>query len=131
MRIFRQIEVARHNEIGKRGEDLAGAFLQRAGYELLARNWRYRRAELDLVVRKDDILIFVEVKTRNSDLYGSPEIFVTSRKEDLMLAAAKAYMEEVGHEWEIRFDIITVILRSERDYEIRHFKDAFFPGLEG
>ena len=117
-------------KLGEQGEALAQAYLLKKNYEILETNWRYSRAEIDLIVRKDNILIFVEVKTRTDDYWGEPASFVNWKKEDLMITAASAYMEQINHEWEIRFDIVGILWRSDKDYEIKHYEDAFFPGLE-
>lgn len=123
--------MARHNEVGKSGEALARQHLEEQGYRILEANWRYRRAEVDLIAMDGKALVFVEVKTRSSDAFGKPEEFVTSYKEKLIVEAAIAYMEAIGHDWELRFDIISILFRSESDYQLKHIPDAFFPGLEG
>ena len=122
--------MALHNAIGKKGEELAQQFLEGKGYSILENNWRYRKAEVDLIVMDGEVMVFVEVKTRSSDRFGRPEEFITAKKEVFMAAAASAYMEKSGHEWEIRFDFISIILMGEHHHEIEHFEDAFFPGLE-
>ncbi len=122
--------MARHNEVGKTGEALARRYLEEKGYRILEANWRYRRAEVDLIAMDGPVLVFVEVKTRGSDAFGKPEEFVTSQKEQLITDAAMEYMEAIGHDWELRFDIISILFRNEKDYRLEHFRDAFFPGLE-
>lgn len=122
--------MSNHLELGKKGEEIATNFLLKKGFEILEANWRYRRSEIDLIAKKDEVLIFVEVKTRSDDYFGRPESFVTDRKRALMIDAANAYMEEIGHEWEIRFDVIAIIYHNPVHQTIDHFKDAFFPGLE-
>jgi putative endonuclease len=121
--------MASHNELGKLGETLAANFLQANGYTILARNWRVNRIEIDLIARLDDTLVFVEVKTRSSDYFGAPEAFVTKRKKRLMASAATAYMQETGHEWALRFDVISILMGKGQAPELEHFEDAFFPGL--
>lgn len=116
-------------ELGEQGEMLAKVYLLNRNYEILETNWRYSRAEIDLIVKKNGVLIFVEVKTRTNDYWGEPASFVNQKKEDLMITAASVYMEKINHEWEIRFDIIGILWLSEKDYEIKHYEDAFFPGL--
>ena len=119
--------MARHNEIGKKGEAIAKAFLLNKGYQFLDANWRFKRAEIDLIFKDDEILVFIEVKTRSTDHFGQPEEFLSKKQERLITAAASAYMD---HDWEIRFDIISIIFKSEQSYSIKHMEDAFFPGLE-
>ncbi len=118
--------MALHNEIGKRGEQLALNFLRNQGYQILETNWRYSRAEIDIIARKEGILVFVEVKTRTAAAFGPPEAFVSAKQERLIANAAAVYMEQIGHDWEIRFDIIGVLL-SQSETSIKHFEDAFFP----
>jgi putative endonuclease len=117
-----------HNELGSRGESLAVKFLEEKGLRILETNWRYQRAEVDIIAMTGEILVFVEVKTRTSDYFGPPETFVTPQKEKLLVRAAHAYMEKIDHQWEIRFDVVSILHRSRQDYEIRHLPDAFWPG---
>ncbi|MCB0572129.1 MAG: YraN family protein [Phaeodactylibacter sp.] len=121
--------MAQQHEIGKTGEELARRFLEGEGYRILETNWRYSRAEVDLIAMDGQALVFVEVKTRSTDAFGRPEEFVSLKKQRLMAMAAGAYMEAIGHYWEVRFDVVSILYRSEADYELRHLKDAFFPGL--
>ena len=121
--------MASHNELGKIGELIACEKLQQLGYRILEQNWRYRKAEVDIIAMEGDTLVFVEVKTRTSSAFGEPEEFVTAQKEALITAAAHAYIDEIDHNWEVRFDIVAIVYRSASDYELRHYKDAFFPGL--
>ena len=121
--------MARHIKTGKQGEALALRYIKDKGYEVLATNWRYRRSEVDIIAMDQKILVFIEVKTRGSDYFGKPELAVTKHKKKLLIDAGTAYMQEVEHTWEIRFDIIAIVLRSENDIEIQHYIDAFFPGL--
>lgn len=121
--------MAQHNELGELGEKLAANFLQANGYTILAQNWRANRAEIDIIAQMDETLIFVEVKTRSTAFFGAPEAFVTKRKKRLLAAAASAYMEESGHDWAIRFDIISIVMQLGEAPKLEHFEDAFFPGL--
>jgi len=117
--------MAAHNELGKRGELIARTFLQKKGYKLLETNWTIGKAEVDIIVQKRGVIIFVEVKTRQNQVFGYPEDSVTQKKQDLMMEAAVFYTRDIEHEGEIRFDIIAITI--EPDMEIRHFRDAFFP----
>lgn len=114
-------------EIGARGEAIAYDYLIKQGYTVVARNWRYSRAEIDLIAKDGAVLVFVEVKTRSYTYYGEPSDSVTEHKEAMVMDAAQRYMESIDYDWEIRFDIISIILRKSGDCEkIEHFKDAFF-----
>lgn len=115
---------------GQRGEAIAQNYLEEQGLVIAERNWRWKRAEIDVIAWDGEALVFVEVKTRTSDQFGRPETFVDRKKEDLLAAAAAAYMASVGHEWEIRFDVIAILLDPFSEaFQLEHFRDAFFPGL--
>ncbi len=119
--------MAQHNDFGKHGEVLAAVYLEQNGYHILEKNWRYGRAEIDLIAYIDAQLIFVEVKTRSSNSFGYPEDFVTDAKQTLMEFAATAYIEMMNHQHEIRFDIISILFNKEKNFTINHIKDAFWP----
>ena len=114
--------------IGNKGEDIATNYLIENGYVIKDRNWRFSRAEVDIIAEKSDVLVFVEVKTKTYDYYGRPEESIDSHKERMLYDAAAAYMVKKEYEWEFRFDIISVILRGN-DFDLEHFEDAFFPGV--
>ena len=124
---FNLLVLAQHNDLGKDGERLARQLLESKGYQILEENWRESRAEVDLVAMDGEILVFVEVKSRSNLSFGPPEAFVTARKKKMLAHAASAYMEKIGHEWEIRFDIVAVAFAGGSP-AIEHFEDAFFPG---
>jgi len=122
--------MADHNEIGIKGENIAKDFLIKKGYEILETNWRSGKAEIDLIARKEEVLIFIEVKTRTNTSFGQPEDFVDSKKVKFLTSAAGDYMRKIKHEWEVRFDIISVIIEDKNEPFIKHLEDAFFIGLE-
>ncbi len=117
------------HEIGKKGEDLAREFLEGLGYEIVATNWRFGKGEIDIIAYDDAILVFVEVKSRSSISYGRPETFINEKKIAKIAGAASAFMNAHNHEWEFRFDVISIIFTNGKQYELKHFLDAFFPGL--
>ncbi len=114
-------------KIGRIGEDIAERFLRDSGYEILERNWRFKRAEIDIIAKDTDgILVFVEVKTRSYDYFGEPASFVDEKKQKIMADAASQYMKFIGYEWAMRFDILGILLDDEKKPKISHYKDAFF-----
>lgn len=121
--------MAKHNELGKRGEEMALTYLLDKGWQIVATNWRYSRAEIDLIGKIQNRLVFVEVKTRSGATYGPPEVFVNGKKEKFIFEAANAFMENKGYEGEVRFDIISVFQQSKNYWKITHWEDAFFAGL--
>lgn len=122
--------MAKHLDTGKLGEDAAKRFLEQKGFRILETNWRYKRLEVDIIAYDGAELVFVEVKTRSSKYFGTPEVFVDKRKEKLLAQAAAAYMEVIGHEWTIRFDVVSVLVGRNGRLYVRHLRDAFFPGLD-
>ena len=112
--------------LGQSGEDAALAYLLQQGYELVHRNYRHGRAEVDLVVRLGQhLLVFVEVKTRTSSRYGYPEEFVTARKQELFRRAAEQLQEELNWTGDIRFDILA-LTSAASGLHVEHFEDAFY-----
>ena len=121
--------MARHNDIGVQGENKANDYLLEKGYKILERNWRSGKAEIDIIAKEKDILIFIEVKTRTNTIFGEPEDFVDSKKIKFLTSAAGDYMREINYEWEVRFDIISIIIKSSKTTRIKHIEDAFFIGF--
>jgi len=127
--IKRRFYTMKTTEIGQIGENIAAEYLAAKGYRIVERNYRLGRGEIDIIAwLGEDVLVFVEVKTRASDGYGGPEDAVTAKKQDLLARTAGCYMESIDYEWAIRFDIVSVIWRNGQLFEIRHVEDAFFPG---
>ena len=117
--------MAKHVDLGKQGEALAARYLEQQGYQILARNYRYRRAEIDLIAQREGCLVFVEVKARSSVAYGFPEEAVDETKTELILSAADYFVEEQTWEGDVRFDIIAVVFGQGRP-RLQHFEDAFY-----
>ncbi|MFC7774745.1 YraN family protein [Flavobacterium sp. GCM10027622] len=117
--------MADHNDLGKQGEVAAVAYLRENGYEILEQNFVFQKAEIDIIARKRDWLIVVEVKTRSTVEFGSPEDFVNKKKIKLLVKAIDAYVEQTGLDLEIRFDIIAVTKENEK-FNIDHLEDAFY-----
>ena len=111
---------------GKRGEDLAHRYLQARGHIVIARNYRTRggTAEVDLIARDGETLVFIEVKTRGTDRFGAPEKAVDTEKRRRILRGADHYLVHTGAEdRRIRFDIVTVLFGAHE--RIQHIRDAF------
>lgn len=114
-----------HNELGKWGEQFAAEYLEENNYEIIERNWFFAKAEIDIIARKDNELIIVEVKTRNSDFFGDPQDFVTPSKIKLLVKAANEFIISNDLELEVRFDIIA-ILKNKTQEQLEHFENAFY-----
>jgi len=116
--------MAEHNETGTLGELIAQEFLVKKGYKIIAKNWRFGKAEIDIVAKENDVIVFVEVKTRHSDYLIEPECAVTLKKQKLIVSAAEKFLTIRNIENWRRFDIISVVLHPE-GREIRHLEEAF------
>lgn len=116
-----------HHHLGNRGESIACTHLLRNGYRILEQNWRYDRAEVDIIAEVADLIVFVEVKARSTDFFGSPSSFVTDRKQELLMKAAEAYLDQSDIDKEVRFDIIGIVLDPNLPGQTRveHITDAF------
>lgn len=113
-----------NQERGDFGERLAATYLEQKGYAIVERNYRYRRAEIDIIAQKENLLLFVEVKARTNKHYGYPEEAVDNKKAAMIVMAADQYIYEKQWEFDIRFDIVSIDLRGKTS--ISHFEDAFF-----
>ncbi len=117
-----------NSDIGKKGEDLATEYLLSLGYEIKERNWRYKKAEIDIIAMDGKTLVFFEVKTRTNLSFGQPEEFISEHQQSLIFAASQSYMEQTDHDWEIRFDCISIFVKEKnewKDYELKHLLDIY------
>ena len=109
---------------GKVGEKMAADYLQQQGFVVVERNFRHRRGEIDLIAKKGQLLLFVEVKTRSGNAdWGYPEEAVNTKKARQVVNCANAYIFKINWQADIRFDIIAIELDQENP--ISWFKDAF------
>jgi len=116
--------MASHNDLGKEGEYIAQQFLQKKGFKILDCNWRHLRYEVDIIALDNNFLVFVEVKTRSSFKYGFPDEAVSWKKEAMMIDSAEIYLEKKDLDYEVRFDIVSVI-KNETEQRVYHIVDAF------
>lgn len=117
--------MAIHTDLGRLGESLAVNYLLKNHYIILERNWRFQRAEIDIIAKKEDQIIIIEVKTRTSNYFGDPQSFVSEEKIKLLLYAANQYLVSNNITLEARFDILAII-KNKSTQEISHFKEAFY-----
>lgn len=119
--------MAEHNNLGRKGEELAKQYLENAGYEILDENWRFGKAEVDLIAYHHKTIIFAEVKTRTGNAFGEPEDFVDAAKQKLLASAADEFIELMDFNGEARFDIIAILFDKQGNYRLNHIQDAFWP----
>ncbi|MBD0779538.1 YraN family protein [Maribacter sp. ANRC-HE7] len=117
--------MGKHNEFGKEGERIAVDFLMQKGYVIKHRNYRYLKAEIDIIAQKGSILAIVEVRSRSTDFVENIAETITKRKIDLLVMGADHYVTEQDLDVEVRFDVIT-ILKNNKVFEIDHMESAFY-----
>lgn len=122
--------MATHNDFGKEGEAAALAYLLQQGHVLITQNYRFNKAEVDLITKDGNILVFTEVKARANNDFGYPEEFVGKKKMKLLGEAADEYIYQNKYDGDMRFDIIS-ITKNKTGLDIHHIKDVYFPGEEG
>lgn len=117
--------MADHNDFGKIAEDLAVDFLVKNQYKILVRNFRYLKAEVDIIAEFENQIVIVEVKARNTDAFLEPQEAVNKKKIKLLISASNYFIEENNIDKEVRFDIISVLPNKQKTLEIHHIIDAF------
>jgi putative endonuclease len=118
--------MAEHNDLGKKGEDIAAEYLLKAGYTILHRNWAFLRAELDIVALHNNLLVIVEVKTRSVHYHAETDDLISKKKLRQIYEATDRYMELHNITQEVRYDLIVVVFHGDT-WTIEHIDDAFYP----
>lgn len=116
--------MAKHLETGKQGEDMAVVWLTEQGFDLLYRNWKHSYYELDVVVSKDGVLHFIEVKTRTSDTYGHPEEGVTPKKLERLMKAGEEFLHQHPQWKRIQYNILSIRLHKYKAPEYFFIEDV-------
>lgn len=116
--------MAEHNELGKKGEELAVEYLRLKEYEILEFNYRHQKAEIDIIAQRGNTLIAAEVKTRSTPEFGNPQDFVKPKQIQQLVKAMNFYVEDQNLDVEVRFDIIAII-KNKTGTRIEHIQDAF------
>jgi len=113
--------------IGDSGEDLAAIYLQNIGYKIIAKKFRTRRGEIDIVAVDGDTLVFVEVKTRNNEKFGNPIAQITQKKANRIYQTAEEYIVKQNcRDMDCRIDAICVNMDGEaHDYHVEHFINSY------
>ena len=112
-------------DLGKAGEKAAAHLLQKLGYEVVGAGFLARRGELDLVCRRGNELLVVEVKTRTSDAFGTPVEAVGSRKRRALMSAAAEYRALAGWRGAIRYAVVGLILQPDGSFSVELIEDPF------
>ena len=123
--------MAESYELGKQGEDIAVKYLKKIGYEILEQRWKDHQLEIDVIAFDPESkeLVSIEVKTRSTNVWGSPENAVDTKKIRRTVYATDFYMKLHHIAYPVRFDIIAIVLPKEGKMNFNHIKDAFYPPL--
>lgn len=117
--------MADKQEIGRLGEEEAARLLKKHGYRVVEKNYRCRYGEIDIIAKDGETLAFVEVKTRGSDLFGTPKCGVDAKKQRHMISASSVYLNEKGlDDADVRFDVVSIMIKDGK-YITELIKDAF------
>jgi putative endonuclease len=114
-----------HNELGREGEEWAANYLEDRGYHIRCRNYRYLKAEIDIIAQKGTVIAIVEVKSRSSEYFKNIAETVSRKKINLLVTASDNYIKAHNLDAEVRFDIITV-LKTNNKFHIEHMENAFY-----
>jgi putative endonuclease len=117
--------MAQHNQLGKKGEQLAVDFLLKNSYGIVERNYRFDKAEVDIIARKNEVLAIVEVKTRSTTDFGNPQDFVKPKQIQRLVKAVDEYVTVNNLDVEVRFDIIAIVKKG-KGFIIEHLENAFY-----
>ena len=117
--------MAQHNQLGKKGEQMAVDFLTKRGYDIVERNYRFDKAEVDIIAKKENILAIIEVKTRSTSDFGDPQDFVKPKQIQRLVKAVDEYVNENQLDVEVRFDIIAIV-KENKGFMIEHLENAFY-----
>ena len=117
--------MARHNETGKLGELLAEQWLTEQGYAIIEKNWKHGKLEIDIIAQKNEMLHFIEVKTRRSNTFGYPEELVNRKKLHHFVTAGTEYIRMNPFDKWIRFDILSITLMESDATQFYLIEDVY------
>ena len=120
----KEMNLNSRKKIGNKGEDIAELFLINKGYEILKRNYYSRYGEIDIIGKKEEGIIFFEVKTRTNEKFGNPEDSIDSKKIECMISTALCFLDDYSEfEQDWRLDLLAIKLFLDGSNEIIHFED--------
>jgi len=118
--------MAEHNDLGKKGEDIAVEYLKSRGYEIVERNYKFNNKEIDIIAQDRNYLVIVEVKSRTSNIVDNLEELITEQKQKFLIEAADNYIKENNIDTEARFDVV-IVKFFITSHVIKHIRNAFEP----
>ncbi|CAN5235097.1 YraN family protein [soil metagenome] len=117
--------MARHNILGRSGEDLAALYFKEKGYEILYTNWRHLHLEIDIIARHNYKLHFIEVKTRTNKKFGEPDDGVSKKKMKNLIDAAEEFLNTEPSDLQIQFDILSILLTKSAPAVYFYIEDVY------
>ncbi len=117
--------MAVHNDLGKQGEQIAIDYLRAKGYQILEINYRFQKAEVDIIAKMEDTLAVVEVKTRSTKVFGDPQEFLKPKQIERIVTAIDHYIQSKQLDVEVRFDVIAIVKTNDIT-DIQHLENAYF-----
>jgi putative endonuclease len=119
-------KMAAHNEFGKAGEQMAEEWLIQHGFQLISRNWKFARYEVDIIASREGVLHFIEVKSRHDDVFGKPEDWVNRKKGRHLLTAGVAFQDKYP-DWElVQYDILSILITPDGKRNIFFIEDVYW-----
>ncbi|MBN4052249.1 YraN family protein [Sphingobacteriaceae bacterium AH-315-L07] len=118
--------MAKHNDLGKIGEELALKYLKNKGFEIIECNYRYKRLEVDIIAKFQDKVRIIEVKTRSNDNFGNPEEALSFAKQKRLADAADFYLNDRDIDMDVQFDLMAII-KTNGTYKVEYIEEAFYP----
>jgi putative endonuclease len=119
-------KMAAHNEFGKAGEQMAVEWLIQHGFQLISRNWKFARYEVDIIASREGILHFIEVKSRHDDVFGKPEDWVNWKKGRHLLTAGVAFQDKYP-EWNlVQYDILSILITTDGKRDFFFIEDVYW-----
>jgi putative endonuclease len=118
--------MAAHNEFGKAGEKMAAEWLEQRGFQLISRNWKSARYEVDIIACRQGVLHFIEVKSRHDDQFGKPEDWVNRKKGSHLLAAGAAYLDKYPIWNWVQYDILSILLTADGKRDFFFIEDVYW-----
>ncbi len=118
--------MAAHNEFGKAGEEMAVEWLIQHGFQLISRNWKFARYEVDIIASREGILHFIEVKSRHDDVFGKPEDWVNRKKGRHLLTAGVAFQDKYP-DWNlVQYDILSILITPDGNRDFFFIEDVYW-----
>ncbi|MFT3827577.1 MAG: YraN family protein [Chitinophagaceae bacterium] len=117
--------MSHHNDTGKKGEELAAVYLRQQGFTILHCNWRHSHYEIDIIAHRNDLLHFIEVKTRRSLTYGQPEESISKKKLECLLKGGAAYQEQFPQWRKVQYDVLSITLLKGQEPEYFFIEDVY------